>query len=402
MKIILILNIVALATAFSFFIGETGVNYFFIGYMVFSLVITKWNFLKPTKINWDIYLLPIFLLISGVLHIESFRVLSYLYGLLFILFFINNLYLIRHAGMSIYQYQKILKQIIYAYFFTLIIQQAQYLTGHEDFFNKIFADGFKFNALATEPSYAGIVIVYSFYSYIKNQEIINQKSYDIFLLKKERIVWLVFVYEILTIGSSFGILLFLFLVLTLIKNPKYLVGIVLMFTLFISLAVDFGFVPLMRVIDTIIAVNFSGDDYSDLILADHSASVRIIPILEFFKHLDFYTIFGKGMDFSANYFPTIIPGVEEDTKAVWLLPSFIIDNGIVCGLLLARIIYTNCIEKFLSFNMLTILLVLLNTSFNTQLFWFTLTLLTLNKYFSKNYINISTEVLPKNSLPRLT
>ena len=384
MKNILILNMVALATAFSPFMDEFGMNYFFIALMVLSIFITGWHFLKPNKKNWAVYLLPFTLLFSGILHYDSFRISSYLYGVLFVLFFISNLYLIKNSRISIDQYQKFLKALIYTYFCVLVIQQIQYLSGYEDFFNRIYAKEFSFNVLATEPSYAAITIIFLFYIYIQNQEAMHHVSYGIANIRKEKMLCFVFLYQILTIGSSFGILFLLFLLLTFLKEPKYFAGIFIMTSALIFIGIENNFVPLIRVIDTIVAINFSSDDYSDLVYADHSAAVRIIPLLMFLKDLDFYTFFGKGMDFSLNYFLTVMPGIEEGSKAIWLIPSFIIDYGFVTTLLLIVVIFTNGIQKFFSFSTVILFFTLLNTSFNSQLFWMVITLLAINKHFIKN------------------
>jgi len=381
-KKILIFNVAVMATAFSPFIGDGGINNFLIGFMIFSIYITLGNFIKLYKKDWAIYLLPFTLLISGILHISSFRPSSYLYGLLFILFFIENLHLIRYSQITIYQYQNLIKILIYSYFFVLITQQVMYLVGIENFFNKIFATGFKFNALATEPSYAATILVFLFYSYIKNMELIRKETHITDIYKKEKILWFVFIYQMLTFGSSFGILYIFILILAFIKKPIYLIGIILISILSISIAIKIDFIPLLRIFSVLDAINFSSDGFSDLVAADHSASIRIIPFIYFIKTLDFYTLFGKGTDFSAIFFPTIIPGINDATMGGGLLPSFIIDNGIINFLLLIIVIFTNGIKKFFSFTVLALIITLLNTSFNSQLFWLIITLLTLNKHFA--------------------
>lgn len=379
---LLLFNILLLGTALSPFIGKGGMNNLLIAGMVFSVILTGGQFRKINKNDWAIYLLPITMLITGILHINSFRVSSYLYGLLFILFFITNLNLIRKSDITINQFQTFIKFLIYSFFIVLLLQQVMYVLGIENFINKIFAIGFKFNALATEPSHAAIVIIFLFYTYIKIKEKLLKRRYALYDLKQEKLLWFIFFYQMITFGSSYGILLMLLFILTFLNKPKYAIGIIALCVILIQIALENNFIPAIRIISVIKAYNFSNLDFSKLVKADHSASIRIIPMLYFFYTPDFWSIWGKGMDFSANFFPTIIPGVEEGTMGGGLMPSFVIDNGLINTILLVIIILKNGIQKNLSFGIVALLFTLLNTSFNSQLFWFVITLLTLSKYLA--------------------
>lgn len=379
MKILLIINLITLLTAFSVFIDESGKNYFLLLVMIFSTIMTARFFSNVNKKNLAFYLLPITLLISGLLHFQSFRAYSYLYGLSLILFYLGNLYLLKLSRLTIEQYKKFLKTIIYAYFIVLIIQQIQFFFGQDNFFNKISAREYSFNVLATEPSYAATIVIYLFYTYIKIQEFLCRGSYSLNVFKKEKMLWFVFLYEMLTIGSAYGILFLIIFLLTFL-NIKYLWFVIIIPVFLFLIAYENNYLPLLRIINTVTSINFNDKDYSDLISADHSAAVRLIPFFIFLRDWEFFTFFGKGMDFSAELFPKLVIGVERGTKAGWFLPSFIIDYGVVNFLLIMMGIYINGISRLFSLGSLILLFALINTSFNTQLFWSIVTLLSINKY----------------------
>lgn len=389
-KNILIFNIVVLSTAFSPFIGKNNINNLLIGVMICSILIFAKHFLNPNKKDWTLYLLPFTLLITGFLNLSFFRSSSYFYSLLFILFFLTNLHLIRYSKITIRQYQSFLKILLYSYFFILVIQQVMYVIGIENFLNKISAEGFKFNSIATEPSYASIIILMLFYTYISIKKKQNNGKYQIANLKNDRMLWFVFTYQMLTLGSSFGILFFVLFLLTFIKKISNFLMIIFLLLMFYFSGLALNFEPLIR-LNSIISATLVGTlDYSNLIEADHSASVRLIPFLMAFSSFEFYKFFGMGMDFSSNYFPSIIIGIEPGAFGGGLFPSFTFDNGIINTIILMIIIKEKAIQKFFSFELLVFIIILLNTSFNSQLFWFVVTILTINKHFNTFIISSTT------------
>lgn len=394
---ILFFNIIVLATAFSPFIGNGNINYLVVGVMLFSVSITAKHLLSLLKYNSAIYILPVTMFMSGIYNINSFRFSSYAYGLLFILFFISNQYLIRSSKITIRQYKDLIKKLLYAFFFVLIIQQLMFIFGVANFFNKISSEGYKFNSLATEPSYAAAVVVILFYSYIFICKIQLNTKYRLSNFRNDKYIWFVFAYLLLTLGSSFGILFFILLLISFVGRPRYFVSI---FSL-ILIGLFFGYVfqieSLRRLVAVVNVVIFNINDYSRLIEVDHSASIRIIPLIMAVSSLDFFIFFGKGVDFSANYFPTVIAGISEGGFQGGLLPSFVIDYGLINAIILMVIFKQYLPKKIFSFELLLLLIIVLNTSFNSQLFWFVLTFISINSHFRKMLFSNRASAINLNS-----
>jgi len=266
----------------------------------------------------------------------------------------------------------------------LIVQQVMYSFGIENLFNEISSEGWKFNVLHTEPSYAASVVILLFYSYIYIRKIKNKSFYLLPDFIKDYKLWIAFTYIMLTIGSSYGILFFILFLLSFIKNISKLVVIflLLLFVYYISLSNDFT--PVVRLNEVILSFRSSSLDYSAIVEADHSASVRIIPLLLVASSFEFYSLLGMGMDFSKNYFPTVVPGIEEGGYNGGLIPSFIIDNGLLNAFMLFLVIKKRVIHNFFSFEFILLFFILMNTSFNSQLFWSVMTIFSVNMYF-KNH-----------------
>ena len=383
---LLFFNLTMLLTAFSPFIGEANQNFLLMGVLVFSVIITSGQMLKPFKNSKVIFLFPITLVISSI-YLGDFNPLSYLYSLSFILFFISNLYLIRTINIKISNYLTFIKSIIYCYFVVLIIQQSMYILGLDELFNGISTEGFKFNILHTEPSYAVTVIVLLLYSYVSVKEIQNNYLYKFSNFKVDIKIWLACTYIILTAGSSIGILLFILLLFSFIKSIKRIFFLFNLSLLIYFIGLYYEFTPFVRLNDVLLSfVNLNGN-YDNIIEADHSASVRIIPFLMAISSLEFYSLLGMGVDFSANYFPTVIPGINEGSYNGGLIPSFIIDHGLLNLIVLFFVIKKFVISNFISFPIILLFIVSLNSSLNTQLFWSVMTVLSMNKHYKNIFLN---------------
>ena len=384
---ILFFNLFILLTAFSPLVGDRNENFLFIGVMIFSVIITSGHLLRPHKKDLIIYLLLISLLISAYYNLNAFRISSYLYAVLFILFFISNLSLLRNAKIQIGNYQNFLKVIIYCYFVVLIIQQVMYLFGIDNFFNIMASEQWKFNVLHTEPSYAATVIGLLFYSFIYIRKIQNNFIYRFSDINKDKVLWLIYSYIMITIGSSYGILFFILFFLSFIKNFKFLIFcFILIFSLYMF-GLSYDFEPLLRLNKILISIIQSSADYSSIVEADHSASIRILPLLISISEFKFFKLFGMGMDFSTNYFPTVIPGINEGSYFGGLIPTFIIDNGLLSTLILFLIIKKKVINSFFSYVFVLFCFISLNASFNSQLFWSVMTILAVNFYYKTQFVD---------------
>jgi hypothetical protein len=378
-KNILFVNLVSLSIALSSFIGGEGINVLLVGTMIFSVVICFSSLLKVNRNYLVLYLLPVTLLLAGLIHPSFFRLSSYLYGLLFVLFYIVNLNLLDKKLFELVDLVKILKYLIYSYFLVLVVQQAMYLVGVSNFLNKIFATGFKFNSLATEPSYSVTIVALLFNFFIRIKEKVNGRKLDFLDVKKDGTIWFSFVYFMLLTGSTYGIFLLLLFLLSFIKKAKYIIMIGCFIFLIIYVSIAVNFTPAVRLLAVFNAFSFNEKNYLALVAADHSASIRILPPILLLGHLDYYTFFGKGAGYSGVIIPKLIPGIEAGTHGGGILPAFIVDQGLLNSFILVLIFRKYVVTKILSFEFLLLFFSMLNTSFNAQLFWCLITFLTIQK-----------------------
>ena len=90
-------------------------------------------------------------------------------------------------------------------------------------------------------------------------------------------------------------------------------------------------------------------------------------------------IFGFGLDYSQTYIRNLIPGIPENVAFGGLIPSLIFDYGILGFILLWNVIFKLSIKTKLSFETLFILLIMTNATLNTQLFWFSIIVFSINR-----------------------
>lgn len=374
--------ILSLVTSFSHFIIGDGINVLLVICLIISLL---YNVIKVDfdKKNYIAYLLMIGLFVSGILHLDSFRIGSWCYSVLFIMYFISIVSLLKKKILSINSYIKILRFVIVIYFICLIIQQLMYLSGFNYVFNQInmSASNGKFNSLATEPSYAARYLVIVFMSFIKMKELLNKRKYNIDDFKSDSIIWLFFIYQIITMNSSFGYMLFLLFFLRFI-NKKNLILIGITISAFIIVSVYFKNIAFQRLYD--VSNAFLTFDDEEILKADHSAAMRIVPTLVYVREFSIISIdywLGFGSDYSRNYIPTLVSGIREGRFLGGFLPVFLFNNGIINLILMFILIRKAVIIKLLTIDTFILFLCIAAAPFNSQLFWGIIILYSINKYF---------------------
>jgi hypothetical protein len=380
---ILLIQIAIMSTAIVSFVSiSNGMNYLFIASIIFTVLFFSKFLLTKLSITYPIYITLLLILISVLINFQQIRLSSLLYTITLILNYIILINLIYKECLSISLYISLVKLILYSYFVVLLLQQVQfYFLGHSDYLNQIFSNGLSFNALATEPSYAATVIAVLFYSYIKFQRIEFRKSNSFSRIKIDKLICFLSIYSLLTLGSSYGILYLLVLIISLIKfNAKNIFYIFILLFFICGILVFFDFSSFQRILNTFSAITLFDDDYTSLINTDHSAAVRIIPVLYLFSHIELITLFGLGMDYSLNFFPTIILGVEDGSWGGGFIPSFIIDYGLFNIIIILVIFKKFCFENIFCFSSFIMLITSFNTSLNSQLFWFLITIFSINNF----------------------
>lgn len=379
--------LISMSTAFSFAVDDRQMNMYLTGLMIFIpfLLIVQYPYIHKKEVL--IYILFFAILISGLLHLGSFRISTVFYTLLFLLTFVYYFRLITLLPLDIDIYIKILKFILIAYFVVLVIQQFCVLLNAPFILNFIAGttDTFKLNSLSPEPSHTARIIMVSMYSYISMLELKLDRPYNLIKDGKNDYIWLIFLYPMFTMGSGFAIVLVLFFLIKFIEFKKAIYMLFLIIIAFI-IVLNLNLPAVDRVMR--FGEAFLKLDPNLMMVADHSASIRVVPTFLYFTMFDVLNIntwVGFGIDYSANLIPTLMPGIPEGEFRGGLFPDFFIDKGLICVAILFAMINKFCLRKFISFDTFILLLLIFASGVNTQLFWISIMLFTTNKYLNQTY-----------------
>jgi len=381
----LIIILISMAISPSLFLGEGNRNLLLIGIMSLTPIIIM-NYFKFYKSDIFLFLFLLsIILIPWLNHPERMRWSTVMYSIMFGLTFIAYKALFYQKKITIKNYKKLLKILIYAYFIVLIIQQFCVLTGLPIFnlSNYDPSEPWKLNSLSAEPSHSARIVALLMYSYITIQELITKQVYNFKLnLKKDKWIWFSFFWTMLTMGSATA---FLFIAIIFSKFIKYKNLIILiLISIFIFFIVDlFKIHSFTRVYDILIAtLTF---DIEKIIQADHSASLRIIPMLLIIQGIDLTTLngwFGYGIDYTAIFLSGKIPGVHEGFAGGGLLQLFI-EYGFISFIMFLLFSFFTIFRRKDYIGIIFWFLLVFMNSINSQIVWLTIILICSNNYFHK-------------------
>ena len=271
--------------------------------MVSSIFVLLFYSLKASKafIIGVIYLIYQYIVAS--FHPESFRWSTYIYSILLVLTFVSfyNLVFIEKV-FKIDHFIKICKWFMMLYFVVCIVQQVLTLVGVGYFplFNmmKDLGRGIGCQSLAAEPSHFARFMLIFYYAYIKCQE--YKRDEGPFTLRElfsgeHRWVTIRFLWMMLTMGSGTAFVCLILLSLYFVRwhNWYYVIPTLIICYGLIQAS---GIEALDRATSTIEATATLDNDV--IRETDHSASVRIAPMINTFKadYTKFETWFGYGID----------------------------------------------------------------------------------------------------------
>lgn len=383
------------STAFSFAIGADQRNYILIVIMAVTCLLFLFTF--TMLINFGelyVYGFYLSLLLCLVNYPETFRGSTLIYTLMFALTFVVYLRMLRSRALRFRSYLKLLKFILYAYFWVLLIQQFCVI-ANLPIFNFILGDSteLKLNALSPEPSHSARIVTILFYSFILMRERELQRIYRLFSDGfSDRWIWFCFLYTMLTMGSGTAYFLFPILLIRFVSIPTLFWGGGALFTLLVGSFQSLNIIPLDRALTFGSALLANSPD--QLLLTDHSASIRVLPIyyyLEQVRLLSFDFWFGKGVDYNIKLFPMLIPYIPDVASIGGIFPSMFLNHGIVAGILLILMVYKNCLLKFWSFSALLGAVLIFACGLNTQITWLVFMLLASNRFFLTQQAGVSGE-----------
>lgn len=244
----------------------------------------------------------LYVIISASFHPESFRASTLIYRLMFLLMYVTFFSFVYTGAFKLPYFLKLVKYLILAYCFCLILQQICVLIGIRflpiiNLNNQFFLSIHKLPSLSIEPSHSAKILGVLFYAYLKCNEIIKgcKVSLSQIFNEEHRFVTIAFLWPMLTMGSGTAFLCMGILSLYFMKGFQFLYAIPIFVGVYFMLDV-FEVSQFERVRVTAQAT-MTGDS-QEVAEADGSAAVRIKPLLNTL-HLDVTKAenwFGRGCD----------------------------------------------------------------------------------------------------------
>ncbi len=291
--------------------------------------------------------------------------------------------------MTISQYLKLIKILIYAYFIVLLIQQICVLTGlpiftaHE---NYTAAEPWKLNSLSLEPSHTARFVPLLMYSFLTVKETILNRQYSLGKdFKTDKSIWVTFLYTMITMGSGTAFLFLPIVLLKFIRGKNIVLLVVLSLALWFIVQ-QISPQTMKRTTDTFFATLTLNEN--KIIEVDGSASYRIVPTMLVLKNIGLTTFndwFGHGIDstdalvrpiMSAAFGDRVLGGGEF---LLWY------EYGFISFLLFALFGFFVCYRKGDFLSIIFWFFLVLMYGINQQPPWICMMLLYANKIYAKKY-----------------
>ena len=310
-----------------------------------------------------------------------------MFGLNFIAFKL----LLQQEYFSIIRYINILRYLIYAYFIVLLIQQFCVLTGLPIFnlSNYDLNEPWKLNSLSAEPSHSARIMALLMYCYITIKELVTNIKYNFkFDLKKDKWIWIAFIWTMVTMGSATAILFIIIILLKFLRFKK-IIPFIITAIIFISILDSSGIKSFQRTKNIIFATLTFNEE--TILMTDHSAAMRLVPGMVVAKKIGFNSLndwFGNGVDFTASFISDEIPGLPEGTSGGGMFQIWLEYGFISFALFVVFSFSITCRKRdYLSF--IFWFLLVFAYGVNNQIVWLCIVLLYTNKYFYKKKPNFN-------------
>ena len=316
---------------------------------------------------------------------------------MFIMTFIVFYNLVYQGAFSFSYFKRLLRALIIVFAVVLILQQVCMLIGVKTFWllnldNQHFLAIDKLHSLTIEPSHSARILAVVMLGYLRCLQIENdgeRVALKVLFSKENRVVTILFLYAMLTMGSgtafvALGILCLYFITW---RNVWY-VGPILISFLAVSSLLEVK--QLTRAVNTMEAT-MTGDQ-KQVLEADGSAAARILPIINTFKETDLSdteTWFGKGTSKKLS--------VEVQNKMLSKSKIPILEQyGILAAILSFILVYTCMIKRVWSIETLMFAMLFAFTIGNVYYIWGCMMIFSAARYFimkSENVSNISQKEL---------
>ena len=301
---------------------------------------------------------------------------------MFIMTFIVFYNLVYQGAFSFSYFKRLLRALIIVFAVVLILQQICMLIGVKTFWllnldNQHFLAIDKLHSLTIEPSHSARILAVVMLGYLRCLQIENdgeRVALKVLFSKENRVVTILFLYTMLTMGSgtafvALGILCLYFITW---RNVWYVAPILIGF---LAVSSFLEVKQLTRAVDTVQAT-LTGDK-KQVLEADGSAATRILPIINTFTQTDLTdkeTWFGKGTSkkFKAENIYKVVR-----TSKIPILEQY----GLIAAILSLVLVYTCMIKKILSIETLVFAMLFSFTIGNVYYNWGCMMILSATRYF---------------------
>jgi len=382
-QVIIYTILLSLAVAPAFALGEDNRNILLIAVMGLSpIIIIALDHLYKLDI-WLILLMASLALAPLLHHPESMRWSTVLYSWMFCFTFMAYNRLLHTGFFTFHQFINLLRVLILAYFTTLLIQQFCVVTGLPVFnlrnYNPV--EPWKLNSLSAEPSHSGRIVGLLFFCFISAKEICLQRGYILKIdSKKDKWIWFAFLYTMTTMGSATAILFIFIVFLKFIKRKNILPLAVLSLVLVLILG-NIEIPAIDRTIKTTEAVITF--DTEKVIVADHSASFRIVPVMVLITFVELFTLnglLGNGIDSVSSFLYQYIPGGGDAVSGGGFLQVWY-EYGFLAFLFLLLFTLKATVYNGQLINLVFWFFLVFSYGINNQIVWLCLILLHTNNHF---------------------
>lgn len=290
-----------------------GISYLKVGFMVIAILFALRYIKHSGKALFYGFLYYFVAFVCVYMSSLHLRYSTIIYLALFVFSYCGFYGLIHKNVLNLTQVTNTIRNLIYAFTIVLIWQQVCTVIGfrQQEFTNICwdFENLYKLNSLSLEPSHAGRVFGCLSLAYLKLDGL--QHSYtgikDFF--KSNRKICLAIFYTFITMGSTTSLMMLL-LVMIYFVQKKYIVYVVLVFSVLVIVLPMIEYEPVQRALATIDAASTGHQERIED--ADGSASVRTFMYfntIEQFNPSDSKYWFGHGIeniekDFLEGYWRT--------------------------------------------------------------------------------------------------
>lgn len=359
-------------------------NYFLIGCMFLGPIIIIFSNKFIPKVDVPIaIIISLMFAFQGLFNNGTVRWSSMLFSCMFYTYFAAAVRVFNRANMKVNCLLTLIRRLIYAYAIVLLIQQFCVLFGLP-VFNQMWSFGehnpWKLNSLSAEPSHTARYVGVLMYCYlIISDKISGRKQSFAKSFINNKLLWISFLWVMITMLSGTAMIILLLIFCTFIKKRSFIpiAGVIMVI---FSIGLTSEYVQLYRAANFLQSVT-SGDTKA-MISADHSASIRVVPMILCVQRIDPHSVsgwVGTGTGSSAAWMSKKMPGVPLGWSGGGIA-NYILEYGLIIGAIFILVSLNWCFDPK---NALTTIglwvMCIFMIGVNTQIGWLCILMLYISK-----------------------